>query len=134
MIFQKGYEMALLVKLGICELAVAALSGWAMVLIVERPETLKRAGFRHLGRIRQAHLDLIFMGTIVTVVGLAVKPVPTWAAVPLVLGAFLQPLMFLPLGVRPEIEQRLAYKGFTGLLFGASSVAWVSLAAIALSR
>jgi hypothetical protein len=59
--------MALLVKLGICELAVAALSGWAMVLMVERPETLKRAGFRHLGRIRQAHLDLIFMGTIVSV-------------------------------------------------------------------
>jgi hypothetical protein len=34
----------------------------------------------------------------------------TWAAVPLVLGAFLQPLMFLPLSVRPKIEQQLAYK------------------------
>lgn len=42
--------MALLVKLGICELAVAALSGWAMVAIVEWPEALKRAGFHHLSR------------------------------------------------------------------------------------
>ncbi len=121
-------------KLGICELAVAALSGWAMVAIVEWPEALKRAGFRHLGRIRQAHLDLLFMGTIVTVVGLAVNPVPTWVAALLVFGAFLQPLMFLPLGVRPELAQTLAYRGFTGLLFSASSVAWVSLALISLSR
>lgn len=49
-------------------------------------------------------------------------------------GAFLQPLMFLPLGVRPELAQTLVYRGFTGLLFSASSVAWVSLATIALSR
>jgi hypothetical protein len=42
--------VALLVKLGICELAVAALSGWAMVAIVEWPEALKRAGFHHLSR------------------------------------------------------------------------------------
>jgi hypothetical protein len=127
-------SVALLIKLGICELAVAALSGWAMVAIVEWPEALKRAGFRHLGRIRQAHLDLLLMGTIVTVVGLAVNPVPTWVAALLVFGAFLQPLMFLPLGVRPELAQTLAYRGFTGLLFSASSVAWVSLALIALSR
>jgi hydroxylaminobenzene mutase len=126
--------MALLVKLGICELAVAALSGWAMVAIVEWPEALKRAGFRHLGRIRQAHLDLLFMGTIVTVVGLAVNPVPTWVAVLLVLGAFVQPLTFLPLGVNPELAQTLVFRGFSTLLFVASSVAWVSLAAIALSR
>ncbi len=126
--------VALLVKLGICELALAALSGWAMVAIVEWPEALKRAGFRHLGRIRQAHLDLLFMGTIVTVVGLAIHPIPTWVAALLVFGAFLQPLMFLPLAVAPELGQKLAYRGFSGLLFSASSIAWVSLATIALSR
>jgi hypothetical protein len=42
--------------------------------------------------------------------------------------------MFLPLGVRPELAQKLAYRGFSGLLFSASSVAWVALAVIALSR
>jgi hypothetical protein len=126
--------MALLVKLGICELAVAALSGWTMVAIVERPEVLKRAGFRHLGRIRQMHLDLLFMGTIVTVVGLAVHPIPTWVAGLLVFGAFLQPLMFLPLAVNAELGQKLAYRGFSALLFTASSIAWVALAAVALER
>jgi hypothetical protein len=126
--------MALLVKLGICELTLAALSGWSMVAIVERPEALKRAGIHHLGRIRQAHLDLLFMGTIVTVVGLAVRPIPVWVGVLLVFGAFLQPLMFLPLAVRPELGKAPAFRGFSGLLFSASTVAWVSLAVIALSR
>jgi hypothetical protein len=126
--------MALLVKLGICELAVAALSGWAMVAIVERPEALERVGFRHLGRIRQAHLDLLFMGTIVTVVGLAVHPIPTWVAILLVSGAFIQPLMFVPLAVRPDIGQKLAYRGLGGVLFSASSIAWISIAIIGLSR
>jgi hypothetical protein len=126
--------MALLVKLGICELAVAVLSGWAMVATVEWPDALKRAGFRHLGRIRQAHLDLLFMGTIVTVVGLAIDPIPTWVAILLVSGAFVQPLTFLPLGVRPELAQTLAFRGFSTVLFLATSVAWVSLALIAISR
>ena len=126
--------MALLVKLGICELAFAALSGWAMVALVERPDLLKRAGFRQLGRIRQAHLDLLFMGTILTVVGLAVHPVPVWVGVLLVSGAFLQPLMFLPLGMRPELGKALGFRGVGGILFAASSVAWVALAVIALSR
>jgi hypothetical protein len=125
--------MALLVKLGICELAVAVLSGWAMVATIEWPEALKRAGFRHLGRIRQAHLDLLFMGTIVTVVGLAVDP-PTWVAILLVSGAFVQPLTFLPLGVRPELAQTLAFRGFSTLLFMATSVAWVALAVVVLLR
>ena len=126
--------MVMLVKLGICELAVAALSGWAMVLIVECPQALTRAGVRHTGRIRQAHLDLLFMGTIVTVVGLAVHPVPVWVGALLVAGAYLQPLMFIPLAVRPELGGSLAFRALSGMLFSASSVAWVSLAVIVLSR
>ena len=50
--------MPLLIKLGICELAVGVLSGWAMIAMVERPEALKRFGVRQLARIRQTHLDL----------------------------------------------------------------------------
>ncbi len=82
--------MPLLVKFGICELAIAALSGWAMVAVVERPEALRRHGLRHLGRIRQAHLDLLFMGAILTAVGAAVPNVPTWIGALLVTGAYLQ--------------------------------------------
>ena len=89
--------MPLLAKLGVCELTVAALSGWLMLATVERPEALRRRGVLHLGRIRQSHLDLLFMGTILTAVGIAVDPIPAWVGALLVLGAFVQPLMFLPL-------------------------------------
>jgi hydroxylaminobenzene mutase len=126
--------MPLIVKLGICELAVAALSGWAMVAIVEKPETLRRLGFRHLGRIRQAHLDLLFMGTILTAVGVAMNPVPTWIGALLVLGAYMQPLMFVPLAVNSELRQDLVYRVLNTTLFAGFSVAWVALAVTALSR
>jgi hypothetical protein len=126
--------MPLIVKLGICELAVAALSGWAMVAIVEKPEALRRLGFRHLGRIRQAHLDLLFMGTILTAVGVAMNPVPTWIGALLVLGAYMQPLMFVPLAVNSELRQDLVYRVLNTTLFVGFSVAWVALAATALSR
>ena len=43
--------MPLLIKLGICELAVGVLSGWAMIAMVERPEALKRFGVRQLARM-----------------------------------------------------------------------------------
>lgn len=126
--------MPLLIKLGICELAVAALSGWAMVAIVEKPEALRRLGFLHLGRIRQAHLDLLFMGTILTAVGVAMNPVPTWIGALLVLGAYMQPLMFVPLAVNSELRQDLVFRVLNTTLFVGFSVAWVALAATALSR
>jgi len=127
--------MPLLVKLGICELAVAALSGWAMVATVERPGALKRIGLRHLGRIRQAHLDLIFMGTILTTVGVAVASIPTWVGALLVLGAFAQPLMFLPLAANSELARvSLLYRVINTTVLVAFSVGWVALAVTVLSR
>ncbi len=126
--------MPLVAKLGICELTIAALSGWAMVATVERPETLKRLGLSHLPRIRQAHLDLLFMGTILTVVGVAMNPIPTWVATLLVLGAIVQPLMFLPLAVNAKLKQNLAYRATNATVFIATSTAWIALATLAISR
>jgi hypothetical protein len=127
--------MPLLVKLGICELAIAALSGWAMVATVERPDALKRIGLRHLGRIRQAHLDLIFMGTILTTVGIAVASIPAWVAALLVLGAFVQPLMFLPLAANSELARSSAvYRAVNTTVLVGFSVGWVALAVTVLSR
>ena len=80
--------MPLLVKLGISELAVGVLSGWAMVAMVERPEALKRAGVRQLGRIRQTHLDLLMQGTILAAIGAAIGSVPVWIGILLVTGAY----------------------------------------------
>ena len=126
--------MPLLAKLGICELTVAALSGWAMVATVERPEALRRLGLRHLGRIRQAHLDLLFMGTILTAVGIAVSPIPTWVGALLVLGAFVQPLMFLPLAVDPELaKSSTLYRLVNTTVLVGFSAAWIGLAVVVVS-
>jgi len=127
--------MPLIAKLGICELTVAALSGWAMVATVERPEALKRFGLRHLGRIRQAHLDLLFMGTILTSVGIAVGSMPTWVGALLVLGAFAQPLMFLPLAVSAELARSsVVYRAVNTTVLVGFSVGWVGLAIVVLFR
>ena len=127
--------MPLLAKLGICELTVAALSGWVMVATVERPEALRRIGLRHLGRIRQAHLDLLFMGVILTAVGIAVGSMPTWIGALLVLGAFVQPLMFVPLAVNAELVRSSSlYRTLNTTVLVGFSVGWIGVAAVVLSR
>jgi hypothetical protein len=126
--------MATLVKIGLVELAVAALSGWAMVIMVERPHWLERAGIRAPDRIRQAHLDLIFMGLILVAVGLAVQPIPAWIATLLVIGAFLQPLLFVPLALRPHAQHHPLYQALAGVFFVGFSTAWVALAILILGR
>ncbi|HEY7255999.1 MAG TPA: hypothetical protein VH476_04885 [Solirubrobacterales bacterium] len=127
--------MPLLVKLGICELAVGVLSGWAMIAIVERAEALKRLGVRQLGRIRQTHLDLLMQGTILTVVGVAVASVPTWIGILLVLGAYIAPLTLGVLAFRPELQKgSMAYRGLNTAVLTGFTVAWVALAVTVLSR
>jgi hypothetical protein len=125
----------LLVKLGICELAVGVLSGWAMVAMVERPEALKRRGVRQLGRIRQTHLDLLMQGTILVAIGAAVASVPTWIGVLLVLGAYVAPLTLGVLAFRPELQKgSLVYRGLNTAVLAGFTVGWVALALTVLSR
>ncbi len=127
--------MALLVKLGICELAAGALSGWAMIAMVDKPEALKRLGVRQLGRIRQAHLDLLMQGTILTAVGAAVTSVPTWIGALLVIGAYIAPLTLGVLALRPDLQKgSIAYRGLNTAVLAGFTVAWVALAITVVSR
>ena len=127
--------MPLLVKLGISELAVGVLSGWAMVAMVERPEALKRAGVRQLGRIRQTHLDLLMQGTILAAIGAAVGSVPTWIGILLVIGAYLAPLGLGVLAFRPELQKgSIVYRGLNTAVLAGFTVGWVALAVTVLSR
>jgi hypothetical protein len=123
-----------LAKIGIIELAAAALSGWAMVVSVERPDWFRRIGVRHLGRIRQAHLDAIFMGLILVAVGLSVRPLPSWIGVLLVIGAVLQPLLFLPLAISAETQEHVIYRLASAAFFVGTSIAWIALAIAVLGR
>jgi hypothetical protein len=127
--------LPLLVKLGICELAVGVLSGWAMVAMVERPEALKSIGVRQLGRIRQTHLDLLMQGTILAAIGAAVGSVPTWIGILLIAGAYLAPLGLGVLAFRPELQKGSnVYRGLNTAVLAGFTVGWVALAVTVLSR
>ena len=127
-------RVPLLVKIGLLELAVAALSGWLMVMRVQESKLLRRAGVRQLGRIRQMHMNFIMMGLILVGVGLAVQPLPTWIGVLLAIGALVQPVMVVPIALRPSTTEANAYKAFSGIVFTGTSIAWVALAVEVLSR
>lgn len=127
--------MALLVKLGICELAVGVLSGWAMIALVEKPKELKQLGVRQLARIRQTHLDLLMQGTILVAVGAAVSSVPTWIGILLVLGAYVAPLTLGVLAFYPDWQKdSVVYRGLNTAVLTGFTVAWVALAVTVLSR
>ena len=60
----RALSMDLLVQIGLIELALGGILGWAMVILEEKPEWLKRIGIIAPARIRQIHLDYVMMGLI----------------------------------------------------------------------
>lgn len=98
------------VRIGLVELALGGLLGWAMVVRDERPEWLRRIGIVAPHRIRQVHLDYVMMGLILVGVGLAVPDLPTAVAVALVFGTLVNPFLFVPLAFDPEIDKNLWYR------------------------
>jgi len=115
------------------ELAFGSLSGWLMVIVVDQPERLTRAGVKAPGRIRQAHLDFILMGILLIAVGLAVPELATVWQVLLVASAWVNPAMFLPLAINPDVRQHAAYRGLALLSFLAMSAGTVAAAVTGLT-
>lgn len=105
------------VRIGLAELALGALLGWAMVVRSERPEWLRRIGIVAPQRIRQVHLDYVMMGLILIGVGLAVPDLPTALAAALVFGTIVNPFLFVPLAFDPDAERRLWYRTLAFLSF-----------------
>lgn len=111
------------VRIGLIELALGGLLGWAMVVKEDRPEWLRRIGVVALHRIRQVHLDYLMMGLILIGVGLAVPDLPTAIAAALVFGTVVNPFLFVPLAFDPALEKRgwyrvLAFVSFVGVSGG----------------
>jgi hypothetical protein len=98
------------IRVGLAELALGGLLGWAMVVREERPDWLRRIGVVAPRRIRQVHLDYVMMGLILIGVGLAVPDLPTVLAAALVFGTAVNPFLFVPLAFDPEVERRLWYR------------------------
>jgi hypothetical protein len=117
-----------LVQIGLIELAVGGLLGWGMVVREERPDWLTRIGVVAPHRIRQVHLDYVFMGLILIAVGLAVPDLPEWIAIPLVFGTIVNPLLFVPPAFNPDVKEWLPYRvlaviSFIGVSGGLVAVA-----------
>ncbi len=126
-------ELSWVSQAGLVELAFGALSGWLMVIVVDQPERLTRAGVKAPGRIRQAHLDFILMGILLIAVGLAVPELATVWQVLLVASAWVNPAMFLPLAINPDVRQHAAYRGLALLSFLAMSAGTVAAAVTGLT-
>lgn len=113
--------MSTLAKVGFVELATGGLTGWIVLLTMERPDLIKRAGVRTPRRLLQMHLDLIIMGLILIAVGLALPDLAAAIAIPLAIGTWVNPLLFLPLAFKPDVNQVLAYRAVSALSFLAVS-------------
>jgi hypothetical protein len=105
------------VRIGLVELALGGLLGWAMVIRGERPEWLRRIGIVAPQRIRQVHLDYVMMGLILIGVGLAVPDLPNAVAAALVFGTLVNPFLFVPLAFAPEVDKRLWYRALAVISF-----------------
>ena len=106
-----------MIRIGLVELALGGLLGWAMVLRQEQPGLLRRIGVVAPQRIRQVHLDYVMMGLILIAVGLAIPDLPTAIAVPLVFGTVVNPFLFVPLAFRPELDGRLWFRALAVVSF-----------------
>jgi hypothetical protein len=98
------------IQIGLVELALGGLLGWAMVVREEKREWLQRIGIVAPQRIRQVHLDYVMMGLILIGVGLAVPDLPAAVAAALVFGTLVNPFLFVPLAFDPEVEKRPWYR------------------------
>jgi hypothetical protein len=106
-----------MIRIGLIELALGGLLGWAMVLRQESPELLRRLGVVAPQRIRQVHLDYVMMGLILIAVGLAIPGLSTAIAIPLVFGTIVNPFLFVPLAFEPDVEQRAWYRALAVISF-----------------
>ena len=118
------------VRIGLIELALGGLLGWAMVVKDERPEWLRRIGVVAPHRIRQIHLDYLMMVLILIGVGLAVPDLPTWVGAALVFGTLVNPFLFVPLAFDAEAEKRLWYRVLATVSFFAVSGGLVAAAVV----
>lgn len=118
------------VQIGLIELALGGLLGWAMVARMEKPAWIKKIGIVAPQRIRQVHLDYVMMGLISIAVGLAIPSLPTAIGVALAFGTAVNPLLFVPLAFDPEVERRTWYRLLALASFLAMSGSLVAAAVV----
>lgn len=117
--------MDLLVQIGLIELAVGGLLGWAVVLRKERPDFFHRIGLKQPRAVLQIHLDYVLMGLIMIALGTVLEDPPALLAGLLIFGTIVNPLLFLPGAFDPANEKKPVYRVIAIASFLAISAALV---------
>jgi hydroxylaminobenzene mutase len=117
--------MDLLVQIGLIELAVGGLLGWAVVMRSEKPELFQRIGLKQPRAVLQIHLDYILMGLILIALGLVLDDPPPLLAGLLIFGTVVNPLLFLPGAFDKSNEKKPVYRAIAIASFLAISVGLV---------
>jgi hydroxylaminobenzene mutase len=123
-----------LTRIGLVELALGAVLGWAVAASMIRPAWVERVGVRKPRRILQAHLDYVIMGIILIAVGLAVPGMPVWLVVVIVVGTWVNPTLFVPLAFSPRAATRAWFQITSLVSFTATSGGPVGAAVVGLMR
>src|SRR5690606_38227927 len=97
-----------LVASGTTQVAIRALSGRGMAARVGNLGLSRKLHIVNPIRMRQAHLDVIIMGGLVTAAGL-VDDVPPWARNATRIGAWTNPLLFVPMAFKKDASGTKAY-------------------------
>jgi len=118
------------VRIGLVELAIGGLLGWGMVIRMEKPEWIEKAGIVAPRRILQVHLDYVLMGLILIGVGTVVPDLPKALAIALVFGTVVNPFLFVPPMFHPDVNERGWYRTLSVLSFIAVSVGLVAAAIV----
>ncbi|NMO92635.1 hypothetical protein [Actinomycetospora sp. TBRC 11914] len=126
--------MDVLTRIGLVELALGAVLGWAVAASMITPARVERVGVRKPRRILQAHLDYVIMGVILIAVGLAVPGLPAWLAAALVVGTWVNPTLFLPLAFAPRAATRRWFQVTSLVSFTLTSGGLVGAAVVGLLR
>ncbi len=121
-----------MVAAGISQVAVGALSGWPLAAVVGEPELAEKVGVRDVHRLRQAHVDIIMMGGLIAAAGL-VEDSPEWAKTAARVGAWTNPLLFVPLAFRPGAARSPGYLAATLASFTITCAGWIGIARAARS-
>lgn len=116
-----------MIAAGTSQIAFGALSGWALAALIADPELQERLGIADPVRLRQAHLDIIIMGGLVTAAG-AAGGGPVWARRAAVLGAWTNSALFLPLAFDRRAPKKRSYQLASVASFAITSAGWVGIA------
>jgi len=123
-----------MVVAGLAEVTAGALTGWPFALAISDPERMRALGVRSTPRLRQWHLDLIALGGLTVLAGVAVEDVPPAVGLALAAGAWTNANAFGVLAVRPDLHDHPAYRAAVVGSFAAVTWGWAGLTAVALRR